>query len=360
MQPTKPALLCENNKLILSDRLRNALDGARAFASFYVPLHHVGQAMAWGGLLGLFARFGQEAVMLFFLLSGFVIFANEKERVADIGGYALRRAKRIYPALFVALLTSALVVSYKQGMSNAIDLTGLVGNLLMLQDVSGLKPGVIVSPFLGNTPLWSLSYEAGFYVLFPLAIGLWKRWPYITTHAIGASSCLSYLSFIAHPNHFALVLAYFQVWWLGAMVAAAYGNGARHWRSVAAPIIWLSLMTVISLLPLSYSEPTAVGVYPLLMTRHFGFSVIITMLLFCKSGKALSNVIHRCRPGIIHLTATSYGVYVLHYPILINSGSYQSRTRLFLAIVLLGATAWFADPVLSRIVTSASARTKQL
>ena len=42
-------------------------------------------------------------------------------------------------------------------------------------------PRTIADPFMGNDPLWSLSYEFWFYLLFPLVFRPWLRWPAATT-----------------------------------------------------------------------------------------------------------------------------------------------------------------------------------
>lgn len=51
------------------------LEAIRGFAAVYVVLHHVlpKTIMMYGINLAVFFRFGQEAVILFFLLLGFVI-----------------------------------------------------------------------------------------------------------------------------------------------------------------------------------------------------------------------------------------------------------------------------------------------
>ncbi|QOC25498.1 hypothetical protein IC744_03750 [Microbacterium hominis] len=66
----------------LLPQLRAGLDVARAATAVYVVLHHV---VNLPGPAGVIFSFGQEAVLIFFLLSGFVIFANERERVRRPG-----------------------------------------------------------------------------------------------------------------------------------------------------------------------------------------------------------------------------------------------------------------------------------
>ena len=98
----------------MSARLCVGLDAARAINTCYVVLHHVANARGWSHGLGLVLRFGQDAVVVFFLLSGFVIFANERTRATHPRGDYLRRLRRIYPGLIAAILVSTLVVRFNQ------------------------------------------------------------------------------------------------------------------------------------------------------------------------------------------------------------------------------------------------------
>jgi peptidoglycan/LPS O-acetylase OafA/YrhL len=61
----------------LSQRVSAGLDAARAIAAIYVVIHHWATSNQLTNGPGLIFRFGQEAVIVFFLLSGFVIFAND-------------------------------------------------------------------------------------------------------------------------------------------------------------------------------------------------------------------------------------------------------------------------------------------
>ena len=201
-------------------------------------LHHVAKAH---GLLhgpGLILLFGQEAVIVFFLLSGFVIFNGEHRRALRPGGYYARRVRRIYPVLIAAMIVSTLVATDNGDLAARFDWRSLWGTLAGLQDIAAIKPGVIVDPYLDNLPLWSLSYELAFYLVFPPILMLWQRHPRATDHAVGIGCCLCYGLYALHPNHAALVGAYFMIWWSGAMAARAYlAGGTRHSRDRRRPLV---------------------------------------------------------------------------------------------------------------------------
>jgi peptidoglycan/LPS O-acetylase OafA/YrhL len=332
----------------LSPRLVASLDAARASAACYVVLHHLANAHHWAMGLGLVFRFGQEAVLVFFLLSGFVIFANERERAVRPGGYYLRRIRRIYPALIMAIVASTLVAFDNGTLASAFKWRELIGTLASVQDVSLLKPGVIVDPYLDNNPLWSLSYEMAFYLVFPLALILWRQWPLSTNHAIGLICCAAYVSYVALPNHWSLVGSYFLVWWAGAMAADAYFKGGRDFRAMGSPFYWLLTLCVIALGSVFAIGFRGLGLYPFLMLRHFAVAMLLLALLFGPFGALLASASARLAKPAAFLASISYGLYVLHYPLLVSWWRASNDVGLALALALLIMAALLADRQLNR------------
>lgn len=336
-----------DTRIRLSRRLVAALDVARGAAASYVVIHHVAQAYSLTAGPGLVFRFGQEAVLIFFLLSGFVIFANERERGLDTRAYFIRRFLRIYPLLLVAMAVSALVAAYQGVFLERFSWSDLVGNLFSLEDVSALKPGVIVDPFMGDTPLWSLSYEVAFYVLFPGVLRLWLKRPAATNHAIGAASVGCYLWFAWEPNHWALVGAYFLVWWCGAMAAQAYAMGGRTFLALGVPFYYLIALCVAAAAVVVRQGFVGLGVYPFLMLRHFVVAVAFIVLLYGPLGRAFSAIAIKFAAPAAFLASISYGLYVLHYPLLINWDVARTPTGFFLAFGLLVTLSVILDRMLS-------------
>ncbi|MGH8024105.1 MAG: acyltransferase family protein [Limisphaerales bacterium] len=111
--------------------------------SFFVMTH-------WGG----------EAVVLFFVLSGFLVGGKVLERSLDrsfdLGAYARDRVSRIYVPFVPALVVSG-IIGYLAGLQ-PISVSSFLGNLAGLQAVCARAYG-------SNLPLWTLAYEIWFYVL---------------------------------------------------------------------------------------------------------------------------------------------------------------------------------------------------
>lgn len=226
------------------------LEMMRGFAAFYVLCHHLAIArfQMQGSICGFLLSFGQEAVLLFFLLSGFVVFySTEKHSDKGFARYFTRRILRIYPIFLLALLLSA-VVYYLQPHAQGVSLKELAANLLFLQDFSSGKPGVWFSTFAGNAPLWSLSYEWWFYMMF---FPIWKLVPYkAQIHLVAVISIIGFGTYSMIPNQLSLFLMYFLIWWCGAEMAREFmAIGSVSFSSLRAPLVYLTVLVILLAVP---------------------------------------------------------------------------------------------------------------
>jgi peptidoglycan/LPS O-acetylase OafA/YrhL len=154
------------------DRRFPALDGVRAIAAFAVVCTHVGfnsgRSLDNRPFAPLLSRL-DFGVTLFFLLSGFVIY--RPFLVAALDGrqppvtrrtrhFLLRRAVRILPAYWVAVLVTLAMLSLRH--PSAHDWWAYP---LLLQTYTGGND----DPSL--TQMWTLSVELCFYLLVPVAAG---------------------------------------------------------------------------------------------------------------------------------------------------------------------------------------------
>lgn len=306
----------------------------RAGAAFYVVFHHA--AGAWGlpaSVLRL-SYFGQEAVILFFLISGAVIALNERDRATrDVRGYYLRRLRRIYPPMLASMVVSATTLYFVGTLAASFDFKQLIGTLLGLQDIQSLKPGVIVQPFLGNGPLWSLSYELVFYLIYPLFLIAGNRTKRLD-HWVGVSCIVSYAGYVLTCDHFLLVYSYFLIWWCGAAVALEH-VGAAPEGSARVPVLWLTLLTAVSAAVVYLSGYTYFGQYPFLMFRHFASALVFVLMLATPLRTLVASVASMAPAAMTYLSSISYGVYVLHYPLLVQSPPARSVSGFVLMFALM-------------------------
>lgn len=297
------------------------LDALRGFAAVYVFLHHA-QLMPNSGLGALF-YFGQEAVILFFLLSGFVIHYSTRDRGIEIGTYLLHRVRRIYPILLVALAAAYLASSLANRSWVDPLLPTLAGNLAMLQDVASLKRGVWADTYQGNSPLWSLSYEWWFYMLFiPLGLAPLVKKPFAVAVAI---SVIGFAVYQWKPNAPGLFAGYFLIWWAGVELSKEYtATGTATLRRQMRLLLALAACTLLWALPValqaSRGASLRLGVDPVLQLRHF--AAALGMVLAGFAWRRLGLVGFRQVFGIFRRVAPiSFSIYALHVPVLVAVGS---------------------------------------
>ena len=142
--------------------------------------------------------FGHEAVMVFFVISGYLVGGKVWSLYRE-GRFAWRRyladrLSRLYAVLIVALVLGAALDwtgymffnkygLYNHGYAGSIAVLGtapitrmdwqdFLANSLFLQTILG-------PTFGSNGPLWSLAYEWWYYILFPLVLA--ALWPIVNS-----------------------------------------------------------------------------------------------------------------------------------------------------------------------------------
>jgi peptidoglycan/LPS O-acetylase OafA/YrhL len=177
------------------------LDGMRGLAIILVLLAHTAESshlsLKWTIIIGSWSRLG---VLLFFVLSGFLItgllFAERLETGdIDLQSFYVRRALRLFPALFVFLGTMFALVQlhWIAYVSNA----EFLACLLYARNFYGQ------SIALGH--LWSLSLEEQFYVCCPYVLRvLPMAWIFRVTAAVTCAIA-----------GFRAIAIHFNLWHLG-------------------------------------------------------------------------------------------------------------------------------------------------
>ena len=155
-----------------SDSNLLSMEGLRGFAVLLVfTVHYTSLSSHWTSSSQAFVtahlhQIGNAGVDLFFVLSGLLIYGHLVRRRQPLSKYATRRIVRIYPT-FLAVLAIYVLLSYAfpseskllEGWAN---LPYLLVNLLLLPGIFPIVPIITVA--------WSLSYEALFYIVAPMAV----------------------------------------------------------------------------------------------------------------------------------------------------------------------------------------------
>ena len=313
------------------------LESLRGFAAVYVFLHHLGLAPDAG--FGRLLHFGQEAVILFFLLSGFVIYyatsSSNRERV-PVSTYLIHRTRRIFPLLLVALAAAYFATALNAGGLPDPRWRNLLENLLMTQDVARLKRGVFADTYYGDTALWSLSYEWWFYMLFiPLEllrpIGIRLRIGIVVAVAIGGV-----VTYQWHPNQASLFAGYFIIWWLGVEAAREYRERAtvtldRQWLMYGGLLLCALFWTLPVILDIVAGVHLSPGLDPVLQARHFLAAEVIVGIAFLWRHAGLRCFRYTLGPFRV-LAPISYSIYLLHIPVLVALDHWRFTSPILRAI----------------------------
>lgn len=213
------------------------LDVLRAVAAWLVVFGHVRGThfVEYGALtpesknpvVALFyflTRWGHEAVMIFFVLSGFLVGGRALQKsmsgTFDFRGYLIDRTTRIFVPLLPALLLTgifAVIRGYPFGFKS------------FLINLAGFQ-GVFGNSYHGNNPLWSLSYEIWFY-----GLGAFVFWMISRSVVRTGDRLFPWLLFLAGLFVFTVLdTQYLLIWCLGALFYFVPGP--------ERPQIWMMLM----------------------------------------------------------------------------------------------------------------------
>jgi peptidoglycan/LPS O-acetylase OafA/YrhL len=308
-------------------------------------------------VLFFFTGFGHVAVMVFFVLSGFLISSAIVGRwVAGSWSwrdYAIDRLSRLYVVLVPGLLFGFLwdkggsylfasIGFYTHAIEgfglalvqNRITLGNFLGNLFFLQ-------GILCPTFGSNGPLWSLANEFWYYVLFPVALAAGIAWAKKSMRAAIPFSILAVCVALFVGRD---ILLGFLVWLVGVVLVFAYSNCRFSKRP------WLILYTLISSIVLSVCFTAERTRHVPLLGNDLAIGVAFGLVLFAvlQIEAGAENQLYR---RIAHfLAGFSYSLYVLHFPFLlflrywlVPEQKWQpDLTHLFYAVIVGSAALIFA------------------
>jgi peptidoglycan/LPS O-acetylase OafA/YrhL len=271
-------------------------------------------------------HYGYVGVMLFFVLSGFVIhlpYAGGKRSFA-FNSYFVRRFLRIYPPYAAALVLSIVVATHIHvGRAFPVDIETLTRSFLFVQnyphyggaagELAWLQPA-------GNLALWSLPVEFELYLVYPLLLLLMHRLSLTKAMlAIGAVSLLASLVdlFVAHPrgestnwaNYLPTFMHYWIVWSAGAwlaelLVTERLPRWNARWTVVFAAATLLALANRKPLLPNDFSD------YVLMV-------VFVCAMVWLAANANVTARFHNSNP-LVKLGDISYSLYLIHMPIFLT------------------------------------------
>jgi len=234
------------------------LDFFRGIAMLMVICgHFLPQRLVFGDFAASFATMGRGGVIVFFLLSGYLIFKSLQN--CNLGAFLCRRFFKIFPAYWLNLFVLFIAGQLGFGLATHSNATYLA-NFAMLSDLFRL-------PNVSNV-YWTLLIEVKFYVFIALYFHL------LRIRFVAAAPLLFTL---ANATVFALrgqasqLLTFFPVFFVGIQVFLAEKSG---W---AVPsLLRLALTGLLAGLNVAWFD----GIYPLWsMAYIIGGAVVMAGLL---------------------------------------------------------------------------------
>jgi len=303
------------------------LDAVRALAATAVVLEHA-QGLFFlpyarsvhGPMITLFYLIhfiGRPAVMIFFVLSGYLVgtSALRAQRLGKFSwsNYLLSRTTRLYVVLLPALLMTALIDGlgrwtlktrplYLTLWENSPDHTIasldtfpiFLGNLLFLQNI-------LVPPFGSDGSVWSLPNEFWYYMLFPtialIFFGHSRRLIHLSVAAGIAILC------------YGPILMLFFVWIAGVCVGWAAENRPIQTRIARRIIVSTSLVAIA--LAIFAQTLHRIGGFAL----DFAFTLPASLLLWALLSAPPRSENAYAKTAIF-FSEMSYSLYLTHLPLI--------------------------------------------
>lgn len=325
------------------------LDGLRGLAALYVMVGHA-RWVLWEGypaflehpqeygaadklLVYFFSlfRYGHEAVLFFFVLSGFVIhlkyakqLLREPQAPFQFIPYFKKRARRIYPPFLFALVLTFLLDTLGRSLNFSIysgttpyplinenignrdmGLNTFAGNILFLYET--------YFPVFGtNGPAWSLKYEWWFYMLYPLFYLISRKSIWVSTAAIVLLAVASMFNVWLPEPLLSAVFFMMITWWMGVLLAEIYTGRLK------INMRWATLLVLGGIGKLFTGMPMLTN---LSMGSLFTGTLAVFFLL-----KDEHPVI-RFLEKIKWLGDMSYTLYIVHFPILVLLSGFIMSTH---------------------------------
>jgi peptidoglycan/LPS O-acetylase OafA/YrhL len=315
------------NSLVPS-QISGLLDFARWSAALLVVLGHVRGlwCVEYSSLQNkslllkvfyLFTGFGPEAVMVFFVLSGYLVGGGALLKLRagtySAGDYFISRFSRIYTVLLPALVCGGIldwlglqyfnrtgIYTNSPSLLLNFSLTATLDRATFFGNMANLQ-GILTSTFGSNSPLWSLAFEWWYYCLFGLILELHRRKGSDPLFWVFASAVL--LALIALPGP---LLLYMVIWGVGVL-AASLDPGRFKISPYLAAVLFALLLTGARLFHVGSMYTRFV---PNLLLAA-GFSLLIISLR-----NRSYPVFHRLA---FHkfMADFSYTIYLMHVPLLV-------------------------------------------
>lgn len=320
-----------------------AMNAARIIAAVLVVVSHIRPLFFVdysqsdsndAGTQALYAvtSIGQQAVIVFFVLSGYWVGGSVIKGLSrgtfSASRYAIARVTRLWMVLLPAIVLTQVVdrvgaalapnsdiysgsdayhtVIPVNGPLATLDPVTSLGNILFLQDLHVASLG-------SNTAMWSLAAEFWYYLLFPAAlIVVWRGIPLVAR--LGSAFVLvGGLLVVALPTQAdpTEVMALFPAWILGAIVAWQRTRvSSMLERMPASPLMAVQILAVLAVIGAAIVDSRS-GSLP----TTYLLSIVTAGLIALLVNDVRSRAAKRALAPLSWSAEWSYSRYATHLPV---------------------------------------------
>ena len=336
----------------------NHLDGLRALAAVYVTIFHA-KCMVWPmdntplGELRKFvswSMYGHWSVCIFIVLSGYclmlpVVNSPDITLRGGLVGFMKRRARRILPPYYFALILSLLLIWTSIGSvtgtawdrSLPVTFHSIISHLTLTHNLFFFKDQSINDYSQINYPFWSVAVEWQIYFTFPILLLMWRRLGGLWATTLW--TLISYMFvFLFRPSQLiGITPQFYALFGLGALGAAISVSPSALWEKARARVPWLAVTIGSALAVLALRNMKNGRILDFLV----GLSTLCLLVLLSQPAGERLRAICSARP-LVSIGSYSYSLYLLHAPLLQLlwqfgiSRLHTSDVSRYLLIILLG------------------------
>ncbi|NMP33057.1 acyltransferase [Thalassotalea sp. M1531] len=306
----------------MNKQLSIYLDILRFCAAIMVFISHVPSFS--GGWLWQFSGLGHEAVVIFFVLSGFVIAYVVFEKEESALQYVTNRVSRIYSVAIPALIITVLLyyVGKQIDKSAFIILDERLQNPVwtIISALSFTNQSWIASPTFLNLPYWSLGYEVLYYAFFGILM-------YMKGRTKIAFLCI--LALIMGPS----ILLYLPIWFFGVIcfknlhaIKLTFKASLLIYLVSIGGFITVSIKSVQLFINTSFQNIIGSQIYEVLLepadkfASDYILAIFVSIHIFSSFHLAVNSkfcmITKKLESIIRELSSHTFSLYLMHMPLL--------------------------------------------
>jgi peptidoglycan/LPS O-acetylase OafA/YrhL len=283
----------------------------------------------------LFLGLGTSAVVVFFFLSGYLVggkeIGNLLSRKLNFKNYIFDRLTRLWIVLIPALILTYILNSFTCGSSkislycsadSQLASHSAIPPLFSQKILDFISNIFFLAPFKGNVwggngPLWSLSYEFWYYIVFFSCLAIYDHWAErkMTKRLIPSILILLLASRILNFDWLVLGI----IWLSGALVAQCLKSNFmiivgrklhKRWRFKFICITFVATL------------PALIGIK--VFPRIVSFPLLILLLTFClmtMENDLPSKMNGKLQSYIVRGSEFSFSLYLIHFPLVALAAS---------------------------------------